>query len=422
MKVLLSAYACEPNKGGEPGIGWHWVNETARLGHDVWVLTRANNRDTTEHASRALPNLRFVYYDPPRWCAAVKKSGPFLQWYYTVWQLGAYRRARELHRREQFDLVQHVTIGVFRHPSFMGRLGIPFIVGPVGGGERAPLSLRMDYGFSGHLLDAVRDLANVVAKWNPWLHEACEAARLILVKTPTTGTALPARYRQKVRHLIEIGSPDVDECPPPGRQSRGPRFLYVGRFLFWKGMQYGLRAFARVLADLPDARLTMVGDGRDGRRWRQLARALGITHAVEWSGWIRHDELGALYRGHDVFVFPSLHDSSGSVVLEAMAYGLPVVCFDLGGPGVLVTPESGIVVPTAGQSPAQLIAALADAMKVPVEQPDRLQALQLGALARARELTWAASVKQVYGESGAARGLGRGVNHTAASVAGEANS
>jgi hypothetical protein len=50
--------------------------------------------------------------------------------------------------------VQHLTFGVFRHPSFMGRLGIPFIFGPVGGGERVPFRLRMDYGAKGHLVDA----------------------------------------------------------------------------------------------------------------------------------------------------------------------------------------------------------------------------------------------------------------------------
>ena len=418
MKVLLSAYACEPNKGGEPGIGWHWGQEVARLGHDVWVLTRANNRDTTERASLAVPNLHFVYYDPPHWCAAVKKCGPFLQWYYAVWQLGAYRKALELHQSEQFDIVHHVTIGVFRHPSFMGRLGIPFIVGPVGGGERTPLRLRMDYGISGYLLDTVRDVANVVAKCNPWLRETCGAASLILVKTPHTGVALPSRYHHKVRHLIEIGSPGVADFPPPAPLARGVRFLYVGRFLFWKGMQYGLRAFARLLRDVPDARLTMVGAGRDDRRWRRLSRALGISPAVEWSGWIRHAELGALYGSHDVFLFPSLHDSSGSVVLEAMSYGLPVVCFDLGGPGVLVTRESGIAVQTAGRSREQLVEALAEAMKVPIAQPDRLRALQLGALARARELTWASAVRQVYGEAGVGRVLGRRVPRASAWTAG----
>ena len=50
MRVLLSAYACEPNKGSEAGVGWHWALEIARLGHEVWALTRANNRAPIEAA------------------------------------------------------------------------------------------------------------------------------------------------------------------------------------------------------------------------------------------------------------------------------------------------------------------------------------------------------------------------------------
>ena len=140
----------------------------------------------------------------------------------------------------------------------------------------------MDYGIKGHLLDAARDLANVVATWNPWLHETFGAAHLILVKTPHTGMALPRRYRHKVRHIIEIGVSGAAASPPPPPQDRGIRVLFVGRFLFWKGMQYGLRAFARLLHDVPSARLTMVGAGPEGRRWRRLCQTLGI--AMLWNG------------------------------------------------------------------------------------------------------------------------------------------
>ncbi len=398
MKLLLSAYACEPDRGSEPGVGWHWVLELARLRHDVWVVTRANNQQAIQRASPDLPNVRFIYYDLPNWLAKLKKKAPILQFYYLLWQWGAYRTVRELHRQEQFDLVQHLTFGVFRHPSFMGRLGIPFIFGPVGGGERTPFRLRMDYGVKGHLVDAARDLANVVARWNPWLRETFGAAHIILAKTPHTGMAVPRQYRHKVRHVIEIGVSGAAASAELAPQDRGIRFLFVGRFLFWKGMQYGLRALARLLHDVPNARLTLVGAGPEGRRWRRLCQKLGIAHAVEWNGWMHQSELASVYRSHHVLLFPSLHDSSGGVVLDAMSYGLPVVCFDLGGPGVLVTENSGILVTTARRSRQQLVAALADAMKILADQPDTLRAVQLGALARARELTWATVVQHVYGE------------------------
>ena len=109
----------------------NWPGQPRRLG-----ITRANNQPAIQRAWPNLPNVRFIYYDLPNWLATLKKKAPILQFYYLLWQWGAYRAARQLHRQEQFDLVQHLTLGVFRHPSFMGGLGIPFIFGPVGGGER----------------------------------------------------------------------------------------------------------------------------------------------------------------------------------------------------------------------------------------------------------------------------------------------
>jgi glycosyltransferase involved in cell wall biosynthesis len=258
----------------------------------------------------------------------------------------------------------------------------------------------MDYGIKGHVLDAVRDLANILAKSNPWLHETFQAACLILVTTPHTGLALPSRYHHKVRHATAVGAAGAVNPPPAARQNGRFRFLFVGRFLFWKGMPYGLRAFARLLGKVADARLSLVGAGPDEWRWRRLCKTLDISHAVEWVDWIRHSELAALYGSHDVFLFPSLHDSGGSVVLEAMSYGLPVVCFDLGGPGVLVDETCGIAVPTSGRSRDQLIMGVAEAMQILVDEPDRLRALRAGALARTRELSWASTVRKVYGSGG----------------------
>jgi glycosyltransferase involved in cell wall biosynthesis len=401
MKVLLSAYACEPGKGSEPGVGWQWMLEIARLGHEVWVLTRANNREPIERAGPLAPrNVRFVYYDLPEWLVRLKKGLPFLQVYYAWWQWGAYHAARALHRRERFDMVHHVTFGVYRQPSFMGRLGIPFVFGPVGGGERTPFRLRLDYGLRGHLSDAARDVVNAAATWNPWLHETLRDADLVLVKTPQTGAALPARCQEKVRQVVEIGSGTPSDAPTAARQSADVRFLFVGRLLFWKGLQYGLRAFAVLLRDVPGARLTVAGAGPDQQRLQQLAARLQIDHAVEWTGWIDHAKVKHVYREHDVLLFPSLHDSSGGVVLDAMAHGLPVVCFDLGGPGVLVDDTCGIVVRTASRRAEDLVSDIAAGMKELAASPERRRALQAGAVSRARASTWAAAAGALYGPGG----------------------
>ena len=53
LRVLVSAYACEPGRGSEPGVGWHWVREIARF-NEVWVITRMNNRKAIETALAVL--------------------------------------------------------------------------------------------------------------------------------------------------------------------------------------------------------------------------------------------------------------------------------------------------------------------------------------------------------------------------------
>ena len=236
MKLLISAYACEPNKGSEAGVGWHWVIEVARLGHDVWVLTRRNNRCTIQRVLPDVANLRFVYYDLPHWAARLKKRGPFLSLYYLLWQWGAYRRARELHSQVQFDAVQHLTFGAFRYPSFMGRLGTRFVFGPVGGGERSPMRLRRDYGVKGQIMDGLRDLANLIAPFNPWLNETFNAAEWILAKTPETRAALPRRYREKTICAIEIGAPErIQRDSVTAPDDGAIRFLFVGTISVLEG-------------------------------------------------------------------------------------------------------------------------------------------------------------------------------------------
>lgn len=404
MKVLLSAYACEPERGSEPGVGWQWALSIARLGHEVWVLTRENNRPAIElvQPGLELPNLHFLYYDLPAWVRKLKKMGPFVQLYYALWQWGAYYKAREAHQRELFDVVHHLTFGVFRQPSFMGWLGIPFVCGPVGGGEYTPYRLRKGYGFIGHVWDALRDVLNGASWVDPLLKTMFRQAQLIYVKTPQTGAMIPRQYQGKVQTLVEIGVPQRQIQGSPSRHSAEVfNILYIGRFVYWKGMSYyGLRAFSRLLQAVPQARLTMVGAGPQERQWKAMAHKLGIGDRIHWVGWMPKDALVDLYRAHDVFLFPSLHDSSGNVLLEAMAQGLPIVCFDLGGPGMIVDDTCGRVLRSERKNAEELVLEMAEALQSLATDPALREKLSWGSLARARTFSWDQAVNKIYGSNG----------------------
>jgi glycosyltransferase involved in cell wall biosynthesis len=404
LKILISAYACEPGKGSEPGIGWQWATHAADLGHDVWVVTRSNNRGSIEGALRdhGVSKLNFYYYDLPGWARWWKKGARGVQIYYLLWQWGAFRSLSREPDLPPFDWVHHLTFGAHRHPTFMGRLGIPLVVGPVGGGERTPARLRASFPLSGRARELLRDMANVACLWSPSVRRTYREAAVILCKTKETLAAVPKSARNKARVCLEVGT-DAQEISPGRRSTRkqsSDQFdvLYVGRMVYWKGPHLALEALGRVLRNIPGAKLTMVGDGPE-RQWVQKRAAeLGIDHAVRWIRSLKRDEVMQLYSRHDVFLFPSLHDSSGNVVLEAISKGLPTVVLDLGGPATIAGPECSRCVRTGGRSPTQVAAGLADELVGLARSPALMKRLSDAAIRRAREYEWQKVVQGLYGD------------------------
>lgn len=402
LRILLSAYACEPGKGSEPGVGWNWALALAGRGHEVWVLTRCNNQKTIEPEYLQLEpaireHLHFIYYDLPKRVSWWKKGGRGVHLYYLLWQWGAYQFARQKHAEHAFDRVHHVTFVSARQPSFMGGLGIPFIFGPVAGGERAPWRLRTGYGLRGWLLDAARDAANALVKFDPMMWRTFAQAERIFVTSQQTQDLVPKRYWPKTRIKLAIAL-DVGEVGDQHqvRAVRPPRIVYVGHFLYLKGMHLGLASFASFLRRHPGARLSMIGKGPEEARWRQLAEQLGVQDSIDWVPWVSQAELADVYRNHDVLLFPSLHDSGGMVVLEAMQQGLPVVCLKLGGPGVLVDDTCGIAMETTGHSTQSLVGAMAERLDRLFNDRAALARFSVGARARALEHAWGALVADIY--------------------------
>jgi glycosyltransferase involved in cell wall biosynthesis len=364
LKVLLSAYACEPGKGSEPGVGWNLARHLAEH-HEVWVLTRTNNRPAIEAelARNPVPGLHFVYHDLPPWARFWKRGQRGVQLYYYLWQISAIPFVRRLHREVGFDVVQHATFVKYWAPSALAFLkGVPFVWGPVGGGESAPLSLWPTLGLRGFLYEVARTLARFLGELDPLVRLTARRAALALATTPETAARLVRLGARRVEVMSQAALPkeEIDalgKLPPPGP---GPvRFLSLGRLLALKGFHLGITAFAK--SGLKDAEYWIVGDGPERRRLQALARRLGVAERVHFLGHLPREEVLRLLAQAHALVHPSLHDSGGWVCLEAMAAGRPVICLDLGGPAMQVTEETGFKVPSSG--PFQVLEALAQSMR-----------------------------------------------------------
>jgi glycosyltransferase involved in cell wall biosynthesis len=384
VKILLSAYSCEPGKGSEPGIGWNWAKTLGDF-HEVWVLTRANNRGPIEKAleKEPMPNVRWIYCDLPGWMRFWKKGEKGVRRYYCLWQIAAYFVVRRLHQKEGFDVVHHVTFSNYWLPIFLNLLDVPLIWGPVGGGESAPKTFHKTFGFRGRCYQYSRDVARWMAMADPFVHLTARRARI--------GLATSSETAQKMRRLgterVEVLSQVALSCEDlrrlsvlPVRDTNPFRLISLGRLLHWKGFHLGLAAFAQFQREFPESEYWIIGHGPERSRLDRLAKRMGVAGKVTFFGAVSRARALELLAECSVLLHPSLHDSGGWVCLEAMAAGRPVVCLDLGGPALQVTPETGIKVPALRPEPT--IRDLADAMRRLARDP--VLRTRMGEAARCR--------------------------------------
>lgn len=403
MRILASAFACSPRWGSEPGLGWGWVWGLAEH-HEVVVLTHAYFRD---HLEPALPALRAAA--PGRrirfeYLALDAVGGGFderllnSQLYYLRWQWASRSRILELLGRERFDLVHHVTWGNFRWPVPLHGLPVPLVLGPLGGGERAPASLYRGLPWRARAKEVVRDLLIWSGRFDPLVRRGLGDARWIFCRTAQTVAALPPRDRQRAVIAHDIGLHEVLGKPPPTASGRvgQVRLLFVGRLLGWKGPQFVLRALALLRERGVDASLTMVGSGELEPFLRTLAAGLGLEGHITWKQRLTREQVMVLYDEHDIFVFPSLHDSGGTVVLESLSRACPVLCVDLGGPPHFVDASCGRIVRASDGDAAALPGRIADALAELAADPALRAALREGALQMARRHVWPLRVGNAY--------------------------
>ncbi|WP_047393369.1 glycosyltransferase family 4 protein [Chitinibacter sp. ZOR0017] len=398
--ILLSAFACDPDFGSDEEVGWQWARQLAVRGHQVTVFTRTSHRNAIErHRDKTgeCANVRFIYIDLPRIHALLAKINRRNHLYYYLWQWAAYRYAAHWIKTESIDLIHHVTWVSFRQPSFMGLLGKPFYFGPVAGGDEIPPGYASLFSTQQRIIENVRALLNALVRFDPLMRMTFNQARRVLFTSAGHLGRVPHDVAAKAQIELAIGwntqsAPSLNELPAILHPYR---LLFVGRCIGLKGMDLGLRSFAQALSQRPDLRLTIIGDGVDRPRWQRIAAELQIDHAIEWKGWLAKEEVLATYQQYDLLFYPSLRDSGGFVVLEALQAGLPVVCYKLGGPGVVVDESCGEAVVALTDQAATVNEFAAATLRILARLANDTE-LRGQCQQRVQAFTWDALISRIY--------------------------
>jgi glycosyltransferase involved in cell wall biosynthesis len=342
LRVLLSAFSCEPGKGSEPEVGLRALLAAAEH-HEVWVLTSSNAAPALRRFLASHPLRSSVHVEPIPF--GVRDHGLGLasfHWYYDLWQRRAMRRALELDREVGFHVVHHVTMSTIWTRVGVSAVPKPLVWGPVGGGVEPPMSLLAELGIRGLVEDAARVGSRRMLAQLPPMRTAPATAAVIMVQNRHIVRRL--RTRAPITVLPNATAVDLNGIRPVPQRTKD--ILLVGRIVAWKGGRLALRALRHVTA--PEAVLRFYGEGPDRRRLERLARRWQLDERVRFETWIRRSTLLPEVARAGVLLHPSFHDDAPLCVAEALSLGTPVVCLDYGGPAEVVRHWPG--------SPARLVA------------------------------------------------------------------
>jgi len=400
-RVLLLAYSCSPYRGSEPGVGWHRAVETAKY-FDTWVICgkREFEADIKRYfkAHGELPGLHFFFISRTRaekWIWKIP-LGYYLG--YRRWQKRAYRIAANLHRHYHFDIVHQVNWTGFREPGYLWKLGVPFVWGPVGGTQNFPWRFLMQSGLTGAIKEGTRTILNWLQFRFSWkVRQAAKTAAILLTSNSTGLRDFQRVHKVEPRLLLETGVMTTKEKPSINYSLQGPlKILWSGEFKHHKAFQLLLYA----LSEMPpkhEYELKVLGRGPLEQKWRDLSRQLGVEPFCQWMGWLPHEDAMKEYEWADVFIFTSLRDTTGNVVLEALSQGVPVICFDHQWAGEVVTARCGIKIPLT--TPNRVVMELTHAIETLIDDGAKLKELSRGATERAKDYLWSyngAQLAQMY--------------------------
>jgi len=406
MRVLLIAENANPEWTSVPLEGWSHARALCEL-VDGHLVTQVRNREAIERAGWR-EGEQFTAIDTEAVAGRLHRAAGFLRGGKgTGWTIstaasaiGNYYFERCVWKRFQadlragrFDLVHRLIPLTPTAPSPIAgklkRIGVPFVMGPLNGGLPWPRQFDAARRKEREWLSYVRGLHKLL----PGYHATRRNAAAIIVGSRATFDQMPARYHPKCVYIPENAiDPDRFTVTPTRRATPPIRVVFVGRLVPYKGPDMLLDAAAPLL-QAGKVTLSILGDGP---LMPDLQRRVADQHlpGVELPGWIPHEQLQHRLAEADVFAFPSIREFGGAVVLEAMVMGCIPVVVDYGGPGELVTDDTGIKIPLASRE--QIVEHMRAALTDLADHPDRIEARRPAARQRVLDhFTWPAKARQV---------------------------
>lgn len=406
MRVLILAESANPEWQSLPLEGWSYSTALAQF-VDIHLVTRPRNRAAFLRAGR-VEGRDFSIADTARIDQLTDRVAFFLRGHenkglttqvacslpaYIAFEHLVWQQFGQAIANGEFDLVHRLTPTSAPVPSPIAprcrRAGIPFILGPLNGGLPWPPGFDSVRRREGEWLSYARGLHRLFPGY--WITR--EASSAIIIGSRGSFDDIPRRYHRKCVYIPSNGI-DLRRFPEPRqrRPNRPLRAVFLGRLVPYKGADMAVAAAADFIRS-GLLELDIIGDGPERPHLESLARKYGLQQGLSFAGSVALDEVHRKLAGGDIFLFPSIREFGGAVVLEAMVMGLLPIVVDYGGPGEHVDAASGFAVPLGSRE--QIIARIQNVLRDLTENPSRLERMSRNARQRVTELyPWEVKARQ----------------------------
>ncbi len=399
-RALLVCEDANPEWQSVPLLGWSHSQAIARR-LDAHLVTHIRCRDALLRAG-LVEGTDFTAIDSeaisrPMWKLTGMLRGGEGKGFTTVMAISGiahwyferlvFQRFQNDLKSGRFNIVHRITpmspTVVSPMAKWCEKLGVPFVLGPLNGGLPWPREFDDLRKREKEYLAKVRG----IYRYTPGFRTTRKCSRALLIGSRATYNELPTKYRDKAFYMPENA---IDPARFTARRERTPRLplklLFVGRLVPFKNADVAIEAAAELLRN-GDAELTIIGSGPDEAKLQQIAHEQNVASRITFIPNIPHAELQNHYADADVFVFPSVRELGGAVVIEAMMLGAVPLVVDYGGPPEFLTASSGLCVPLGERR--TIVESLRRKLTELAASPETLVAMSAAAMRRAREqFTW----------------------------------
>tara|TARA_B100000989_G_scaffold298590_1_gene288627 strand:+ start:3865 stop:5103 length:1239 start_codon:yes stop_codon:yes gene_type:complete len=397
FKILISVYACSPNEGSEPGMGWNFVMELSNF-HELHVIVEKRKwehhiKNYIKKHPRLINRIKFYFIDKKRNKFLRKIWPPSYYWFYNFWQKEAFKLAKQLDNKENFDLVHQLNMVGYREPGYLWKINKPFIWGPIGGLENSPWRFLPSLGFKGFIFYSARNIINL---WQRFFFirpkKAAKRSNSILISATPNTLKLAKSIWGKDSHVIcEIGCRENENINYNKRNDNEIlKIAWSGLHTPRKNLPLLLRALEKVNFKFE---LHILGDGKQNFNWKKLAKKLKLNQSCIWYGWVDKELTNRVYRSTHICCITSISDLTSTVTLEALSMGLPIICLNHCGFSHVVNDSCGIKIDVS--TPKKAAIDISNAL-IKINEDERFRRnLCQGALLRAKDFSWDSKINKL---------------------------